>query len=69
MKSWIFIPPAQAEALCDAQDDLCVDNFCFDDPALHQPWRDDDAGEPSNVPAPASRLSRPREAPSIGPAP
>lgn len=48
MKPLIFIPPAQAEALSDTQDDLR-----FGDLAPRQPWRDDEAAEellPESVP-------------------
>ncbi len=40
MKPLIFIPPAQAEALSDTQDDLRPG-----DAGPHQPWRDDDGAE------------------------
>lgn len=40
MKPLIFIPPAQAEALSDTQDDLRPGDF-----GPRQPWRDDDGAE------------------------
>lgn len=38
MKPIILVPPAQAEALSDTQDDLRSGDF-----GVRQPWRDDEA--------------------------
>ena len=46
MKPLIFVPPAQAEALFDMQDDLRFGEF-----GPRQPWRDDDGAEESLPPA------------------
>ncbi len=47
MKPMLFVPPAQAEALCDAQDagrdDLCLADLCRTERAVFQPWRDDES--------------------------
>ena len=74
--SWIMVPPAQAEALFDAQSEFDVQDdlrggYSSDlsrfDRASGQPWRDDDADDPSAFGDPIkSRL--PRSAPSFGPA-
>lgn len=40
MKPLIFIPPAQAEALSDTQEDLRFGDF-----GPCRPWRDDDGAE------------------------
>lgn len=37
MKPLILVPPAQAEALSDTQDELRTGDF-----SLRQPWRDDE---------------------------
>ena len=61
MKPLIFVPPAQAEALCDAQDagrdDLCLPNLCRIDRTILLPWRGDESvsdlpGKPSHSPVP-----------------
>ena len=38
MKPLILVPPAQAEALSDTQDELRTGEF-----SVRQPWRDDEA--------------------------
>lgn len=40
MKPMIFVPPAQAEALSDTQDNLCSVVL-----SIRQPWRDDEGVE------------------------
>ncbi len=40
MKPMILVPPAQAEALSDTQDDLRCGDF-----GPRQPWRDDDGAD------------------------
>ncbi len=45
MKPLMTVPPAQAEALFDTQDDLRDDylaDLCRSDRMAGQPWRDDD---------------------------
>ncbi len=54
MKPLIFVPPAQAEALFDTQDDLRSGDF-----GPRQPWLDDDGVEECLPPA---RLPRQRTA-------
>lgn len=51
MKPLIFVPPAQAEALFDTQDDLRSGDF-----GPRQPWRDEDAEDL----LPSERLPRQR---------
>ena len=41
MKPIMLVPPAQAEALSDSQDDLRSD-LCLDHRAPPLPWRDDE---------------------------
>ncbi len=50
MKPLIFIPPAQAEALSDTQDDLRSGDF-----GPRQPWRDEDG---TDEPLPYEHLAR-----------
>lgn len=46
MKPMIFVPPAQAEALSDTQENWTPEDLRFGDLGLRQPWRDEDtAGE------------------------
>jgi len=61
------VPPAQAEALFDTQDDLrddCLVDLSRCDRTAGQPWRDDDADELRVISDPLSRPPRP--APSFG---
>ena len=44
MKPLMFVPPAQAEALYDTQDDL-RDDLRLDDRLTRLPWRDDESSE------------------------
>ncbi|MGI4791716.1 MAG: hypothetical protein ACRYFS_23085 [Janthinobacterium lividum] len=44
MKPMMFVPPAQAEALYDTQDDL-RDDLRLDDRVTRLPWRDEDNSE------------------------
>lgn len=63
MKPMIFVPPAQAEALCDAQDegrdDLCLADLCRPERTIFQPWRDDESADDSAPRLPASQSSLP----------
>ena len=52
MKPLIFVPPAQAEALSDTQDDLRSRDI-----GPRQPWRDEDGAD---EPLPYERLPRQR---------
>ncbi len=67
MKPLIFIPPAQAEALSDTQDDLRLDDLRAGDFGLRQPWRDDENfNENTNDAAEefsCERSARPRQEP------
>ena len=68
MKPLIFIPPAQAEALCDVQDkgrdDFCLADFCRADRLVFLPWRDEESSDDmaksavfqALVPAPNAQL-------------
>ena len=62
MKPLVFTPPAQAEALYDAQDegrdDLCLPDLCRADRTVFLPWRGDESAddlsrEPSQSPVSA----------------
>ena len=66
----MMVPPAQAEAIFDAQDDLrddYLDDLCCCDRTAGQPWRDDDEDDLRVISDPVSR-SPLRPAPSFGPA-
>ena len=73
MKPLMLIPPAQAEALYDAQDftvldglrdDLRLESLRPEDRITSLPWRDDES--PEETPHSFSRPPAPRRTPSFG---
>ena len=70
MKPLMMVPPAQAEALFDAQDegrDDYLTELCRCDRTASLPWRDDDGEDWRVFSDPLPRLPLP--APSFGQAP